>query len=116
MRERLRYLHYSLNTEQTYVYWVRWFVRFHGVRHPKEMGAPEVEAFLTTKDPGQVDIPPVQQIKKSIREAEAVSGIQTFGMRREQACFLDDGTLAGEMMTNAGPAKWTGERLKKRKG
>lgn len=47
VRERLRYLHYSLNTEQTYVYWVRWFVRFHGLRHPKEMGAPEVEAFLT---------------------------------------------------------------------
>ncbi len=47
VRERLRYSHYSMRTEQTYVYWVRWFVRFHGVRHPKEMGAPEVEAFLT---------------------------------------------------------------------
>lgn len=47
VRERLRYMHYSMRTEQTYVYWVRWFVRFHGVRHPKEMGAPEVEAFLT---------------------------------------------------------------------
>jgi hypothetical protein len=47
VRERLRYLHYSLRTEQTYVYWVRWFVRFHGVRHPKGMGAAEVEAFLT---------------------------------------------------------------------
>ncbi len=47
VRERMRYLHYSLRTEQAYVYWVRWFVRFHGVRHPKEMGAPEVEAFLT---------------------------------------------------------------------
>jgi len=47
MRERLRYMHYSLSTEQNYVYWVRWFVRFHGIRHPREMGAPEVEAFLT---------------------------------------------------------------------
>jgi hypothetical protein len=32
------------------------------------------------------------------------------------ATLQDDGTLAGEMMTNAGPAKWTGEKLKKRKG
>ncbi len=46
MRERLRYLHYSLRTEQTYVYWVRWFIRFHGLRHPREMGQVEVEAFL----------------------------------------------------------------------
>jgi hypothetical protein len=47
MRERLRYLHYSLRTEQAYVYWVRWFIRFHGLRHPREMGKDEVEAFLT---------------------------------------------------------------------
>ena len=47
MRERLRYLHYSLRTERNYVYWVRWFIRFHGLRHSREMGKPEVEAFLT---------------------------------------------------------------------
>ena len=47
VRERVRYLHYSIRTEQAYVQWIRSFVRFHGVRHPAEMGAPEVEAFLT---------------------------------------------------------------------
>ncbi len=47
LRERLRYLHYSLRTEQNYLYWVRCFIRFHGLRHPREMGKPEVEAFLT---------------------------------------------------------------------
>ena len=47
VRERIRYLHYSLRTEQAYVHWVRAFVRFHGVRHPKAMGQPEVEAFLS---------------------------------------------------------------------
>ncbi len=47
MRERLRYMHYSLNTEKTYLYWVRWFIRFSGLRHPREMGRPEIEAFLT---------------------------------------------------------------------
>lgn len=47
LRERLRYMHYSLRTEQNYVYWVRWFIRWHGVRHPKDMGRKEVEAFLS---------------------------------------------------------------------
>lgn len=46
LRESIRYKHYSLRTEQAYVYWVRWFIRFHGLRHPKDMGATEVEAFL----------------------------------------------------------------------
>ena len=46
VRERIRYCHYSLRTEQTYVYWIRFFIRFSGVRHPRVMGAREVEAFL----------------------------------------------------------------------
>ena len=47
VRERLRYLHYSYRTEQTYVYWAKFFIHFHGLRHPRELGKPEVEAFLT---------------------------------------------------------------------
>jgi len=47
VRERIRYCHYSLRTEQTYVYWIRFFIRFSGVRHPRVMGVQEVEAFLT---------------------------------------------------------------------
>ncbi len=47
LRERIRYLHYSLRTEEAYVYWVRFFIRFHHVRHPAEMGTIEVEAFLS---------------------------------------------------------------------
>jgi len=47
LRERIRYRHYSIRTEQAYVYWVRYFVRWHGVRHPAEMGGPEVESFLS---------------------------------------------------------------------
>jgi glucosamine-6-phosphate deaminase len=49
----------------------------------------EVETFLDTKVPGQVDIDEVQTIKRGIREAEAVSGIETFGMHRDQARFLN---------------------------
>ncbi|MCK3727705.1 phage integrase N-terminal SAM-like domain-containing protein, partial [Escherichia coli] len=47
LRERIRYLHYSLPTEQAYVHWVRAFIRFHGVRHPATLGSSEVEAFLS---------------------------------------------------------------------
>jgi integron integrase len=46
VREHIRYLHYSIRTEQAYIHWIKAFIRFHGVRHPAEMGAPEVEAFL----------------------------------------------------------------------
>ncbi len=46
LRERIRYKHYSIRTEQAYVYWVRAFIRHHGLRHPGELGAVEVEHFL----------------------------------------------------------------------
>ncbi len=51
MRERIRYMHYSLSTEHVYLYWVRFFIRWQGrngqMRHPRDMGPREVEAFLT---------------------------------------------------------------------
>ena len=48
VRERIRYKHYSIRTEESYVQWIRRFVIYHGKRHPSEMGAVEVEAFLTS--------------------------------------------------------------------
>lgn len=47
VRERLRSLHYSLRTEQTYVHWIKRFIFFHGKRHPRSMGSREIEAFLS---------------------------------------------------------------------
>jgi integron integrase len=47
VRERVRYMHYSLRTEEAYVHWVRRFIRFHGLRHPRELGRIEVEHFLS---------------------------------------------------------------------
>jgi len=47
LRQRIWVLHYSIRTEQAYVDWARRFILFHGKRHPREMGAPEVMAFLT---------------------------------------------------------------------
>jgi hypothetical protein len=46
LRERIRYLHYSIRTEEVYVYWVRTLIRFHGLRHPATLGGAKVEAFL----------------------------------------------------------------------
>ena len=43
----IRTRHYSIRTEDAYLYWVRKYILFHGKRHPAELGAPELEAFLT---------------------------------------------------------------------
>ena len=47
VRDRIRRKHYSIRTEQAYLHWVKAFVRFHGMKHPTDMGAPELESFLT---------------------------------------------------------------------
>jgi integron integrase len=47
MRLTLRLRHMSLRTEQVYVGWTRRFILFHNKRHPKDMGAEEIRAFLT---------------------------------------------------------------------
>jgi len=47
LRATLRVRHLSLNTEEAYVDWARRFILFHGKRHPKDLGAAEVQAFLS---------------------------------------------------------------------
>jgi len=47
MSEALRSRHYSRKTEQSYCYWVKRFIRFHGMRHPVEMAEAEVNTFLS---------------------------------------------------------------------
>ena len=47
IREKIRTLHYSIRTEETYVSWYRKFVKFHKLKHPSEMGESEIEEFLT---------------------------------------------------------------------
>ena len=46
-RDLIRVKHYSIRTEETYLHWMKEFILFHNKRHPAEMGAPEVEAYLT---------------------------------------------------------------------
>lgn len=45
--DAIRLKHYSYRTEQTYIQWIKRYIFFHNTRHPADMGAPEIEAFLT---------------------------------------------------------------------
>ena len=52
VRERVRYKHFSFKTEKAYLYWIRFFIRWSatqsgGMRHPRELGVTDVEAFLS---------------------------------------------------------------------
>jgi integrase len=48
VREVIRARHYSRRTEKAYVAWIRRYILFHGKRHPAEMGATEITAFLSS--------------------------------------------------------------------
>lgn len=48
VRDRIRFKHYSIRTEQAYVDWIRRFIRFDGNRHPAELGPGDIERFLTS--------------------------------------------------------------------
>jgi len=47
VRALMRMRHYSYETEKRYVYWIRRYIGFHNIKNPIEMGAAEVEAFLS---------------------------------------------------------------------
>ncbi len=47
VQDKIRTLHYSRRTGKSYTHWIRKFILFHNKRHPKEMGAREIERFLT---------------------------------------------------------------------
>ena len=47
LRDKIRVKQYSYKTEQTYIDWTERFIRFHKLRHPKDMGKAEIEQFLT---------------------------------------------------------------------
>jgi len=47
VRDTIRVKHYSLRTEQAYLDWIKRFILFHGKRHPSELGAVDIAAFLT---------------------------------------------------------------------
>lgn len=46
VRGAIRSRHFSYRTEEAYVHWIKRFIHFHGLRHPNDLGEPEVTAFL----------------------------------------------------------------------
>lgn len=74
VRDRLRFKHYSLRTEQAYVGWIRRVILFHRKRHPQEMGAEEVTVFLSGlghAEPGAVG--PAVPIQAGVRAGVALA-------------------------------------------
>lgn len=47
VREKIRFKHYSMSTEKTYVFWIKHYIFFHNKRHPIDLGKKEIEDFLT---------------------------------------------------------------------
>lgn len=47
VRDKVRFKHYSLSTEKTYIFWIKQYIFYHSKRHPLEMGKKEIENFLT---------------------------------------------------------------------
>jgi len=47
VRDKVRFKHYSMSTEKTYVHWIKHYIFFHNKKHPIEMGKREIEEFLT---------------------------------------------------------------------
>ena len=46
VRDKIRFKHYSIKTEKSYVGWIKRYIFFHKMRHSKEMGKEEIEQFL----------------------------------------------------------------------
>ena len=47
VREVMRFHHYSLSTEKSYIHWILRYIRFNNRQHPKDMGKHEIERFLS---------------------------------------------------------------------
>jgi integrase len=47
VRDKIRFKHYSLSTERTYLFWIKQYIIFHGKKHPIELEKEEIEQFLT---------------------------------------------------------------------
>lgn len=47
VRDKIRVKHYSIRTEKAYIQWIKSYIHFHGLQHPKELDAEHIEAYLT---------------------------------------------------------------------
>jgi integrase len=47
VRDKIRFKHYSISTEKTYLFWIKHYIFFHNKKHPIDMAKNEIEEFLT---------------------------------------------------------------------
>lgn len=90
VREQLRLKHYSYRTEKSYVHWIKRYIFFHQVRHPKNMGDDEIRSFLVylaTKE--QVSASTQNQalsallfLYRSVLQKDITVGYETIGASR----------------------------------
>lgn len=135
VRERIRYCHYSPHTERAYVHWVREFIRWHGVRHPATMGAPEVEAFLSHlanvrrispathnqalsallflyREVLGVELPWLDRIGRPRARVRLPTVLNLAEVRRLLACLPDDVSLVARLLFGTGMRLMEGFRLR----
>jgi integron integrase len=84
-RETLRVKQYSRRTEETYANWVRQFILYHNKRHPRQMGVPEINQFITHLV--------VERHVSASTQNQAISAI-LFLYRHVLAMQLDETTFA----------------------
>jgi len=135
VRDKIRLKHYSLRTEQAYLDWIKRFILFNGKRHPADMGAGEVEAFLTHLAAVRNVSPSTQNQAKSallflyrhvldvelpwldrVEPARAPQRLPVVLTREEVALLLDklEGTnrLIGQLLYGTGMRIMEGVRLR----
>jgi Phage integrase, N-terminal SAM-like domain len=94
VRDRIRFKHYSIRTEEAYIDWIRRFILFHDKRHPDAMGAAEVEAWLTHLAVGGHVAASTQNLAKSAvlflygmsSSASSRGSSTSSGQRRPRVC------------------------------
>lgn len=67
VRDRIRTRHLNFRTEKTYLYWIRRFIWFHNLKLPRELGAADVETFLTS--------PPVNNRVSASTQNQALAAV-----------------------------------------
>jgi hypothetical protein len=72
VREAVRTRHYSIRTEEAYIRWTRQYILFCGKRHPSELGAADVSAFISHLAVRRKVAPP-PRLRRSLRSHEATS-------------------------------------------
>lgn len=96
LRIHLRTRHYSIRTEEAYTDWVRRFILYHGKRHPQDMGALEVEAFLShLAVDRQVSVFTQNQVKAALCLRVLPRAPSHAGWRRKKGRLQRLSTVAG---------------------